>query len=67
MLANAQTRDELRREVDVELLADLVSGPAFLRLLPFGHPPVNERYAEERLATIWNGIAPDRSEGPSAG
>lgn len=67
VLANAQARGELRGDVDLELLADLVSGPAFLRLLPFGHPPVSENYAEELVAAIWNGIAPDRSGGPRAG
>jgi hypothetical protein len=33
-------------------VADLLAGPSFLRLLPPGLPPINERYAEELLATI---------------
>ena len=56
LLSHAQSRGELRADLDVELVADLVGGPAFLRLLPFGHPPVSEHYAEELLATIWDGI-----------
>jgi AcrR family transcriptional regulator len=56
LLSLAQSRGELRADLDVELVADLVGGPAFLRLLPFGHPPVSEHYAGELLATIWDGI-----------
>jgi AcrR family transcriptional regulator len=57
-LAQAQERGELRADLDVEHVADLLGGPLLLRLLPLGLPPVNERYAEELLATIWRGIAP---------
>jgi hypothetical protein len=58
LLEHALERGELRHEADVEQVADLLAGPPFLRLLPLGLPPIGERYAEELLATIWNGIKP---------
>ena len=58
LLLEARERGELRPDVDVEHVADLLGGPPFLRLLPLGLPPVTERYAEELLDTIWRGIAP---------
>ena len=58
LLTEARERGELRRDADVEHVADLLGGPPFLRLLPLGLPPVGERYAEELLETIWSGIAP---------
>jgi AcrR family transcriptional regulator len=58
LLARAQEAGELREGVDVEQIADLLSGPPFLRFLPLGLPPVTERYAEELLETIWRGIGP---------
>lgn len=57
LLRGAVERGELRRDADVEQIADLLAGPPFIRLLPLGLPPVTERYAEELLATIWYGIA----------
>jgi AcrR family transcriptional regulator len=58
LLEHALERGELRHEADVEQVADLLAGAPFLRLLPLGLPPIGERYAEELLATIWNGIKP---------
>ena len=58
LLTDARDRGELRGDVDVEHVADLLGGPPFLRLLPRGLPPVGDRYAEELLETIWDGIAP---------
>ena len=58
MLERAVERGELRADADVAQIADLLAGAPFVRLLPFGLPPVNERYAEELLETIWFGIAP---------
>lgn len=59
-LEQALERGELREGTDPELIADLLVGPPFLRMLfPFGLPDVPERYAEELLQTIWHGIAPD--------
>jgi AcrR family transcriptional regulator len=57
-LREAQERGELRADVDVEYIADLLGGAVLLRLLPLGLPAVGETYAEELLATIWRGITP---------
>lgn len=56
-LTEAQERGELRPEVDVEHVADLLGGALVLRLLPLGLQPLSETYAEELLDTIWRGIA----------
>lgn len=61
VLLRAVERGELRRDADVEQIADLLAAPPFVRVLPVGLPPVTERYAEELLETIWHGIAPARS------
>lgn len=58
VLSRAAERGELRRDADVEQIADLLASPPFVRLLPLGLPPVTPRYAEELLETIWRGIAP---------
>lgn len=60
LLTTARERGDLRRDANVEQVADLLAGPPFIRLLPLGLPPVTERYAEELLETIWSGIAPQR-------
>jgi AcrR family transcriptional regulator len=57
-LRDAQGRGELRSDVDVEYVADLLGGAVLLRLLPLGLPAVGETYAEELLETIWRGITP---------
>jgi AcrR family transcriptional regulator len=57
-LTRARERGELRADIDLEHVADLLGGPLVLRLLPVGLPPLSESYAEELLATIWRGIAP---------
>ena len=57
-LTQARDRGELRPDVDVERVADLLGGALLLRLLPLGLPQVGETYAEEVLETIWRGIAP---------
>lgn len=58
VLQRAVERGELRRDANVEQIADLLAAPPFVRVLPVGLPPVTERYAEELLETIWRGIAP---------
>jgi AcrR family transcriptional regulator len=63
LLRRAVEQDELRQDVDVEHLADLLAAPPFVRSLPLGLPPVTERYAEELLETIWRGIAPASQDG----
>jgi AcrR family transcriptional regulator len=58
-LAGALDRGQLRAGTDPELIADLLIGPPFLRLVfPFGLPDLPDDYAEDLLATIWQGIAP---------
>jgi AcrR family transcriptional regulator len=59
LLTNALEREELRKGVDPDMVADLLLGPPFLRLLfPLGLPPVPKRYSEELLDTIWRGVGP---------
>jgi AcrR family transcriptional regulator len=59
VLTSALERGELREGVDPDLVADLLLGPPFLRLLfPLGLPPVPKRYSEELLDAIWHGVAP---------
>jgi AcrR family transcriptional regulator len=58
LLEQAREQGELRPDVDIEQVADLLVGAPFVRLLPVGLPPLTERYAEELLETIWRGIAP---------
>jgi AcrR family transcriptional regulator len=57
LLTAAVESGELRRDVDVDQISDLLAGAPFVRLLPLGLPPVTEDYAEELLDTIWRGIA----------
>lgn len=59
-LREAVERGELRRDADVEQIADLLAAPPFGRALPLGLPPMGDRYAEALLETIWHGIAPAR-------
>jgi AcrR family transcriptional regulator len=63
-LRQAVAQGELRRDADVEQIADILAAPPFVRVLPLGLPPVTERYAEELLETIWHGIAPRPDQRP---
>jgi AcrR family transcriptional regulator len=58
VLSRAIEQGELREGLDVDLVADLLAGPPFLRVLPLGLPPVTGDYARQLLETIWRGIAP---------
>ncbi|MDQ3777840.1 MAG: TetR/AcrR family transcriptional regulator C-terminal ligand-binding domain-containing protein, partial [Actinomycetota bacterium] len=58
VVTRAVERGELREGANVEHVADVLAAPPFLRLLPLGLPPLGERYAEELLETIWEGIKP---------
>jgi AcrR family transcriptional regulator len=62
-LRRAVERDELSRDVDVELVADLLVGPPFARvLLPLGVPLMTEDDADALVDTIWRGlVSPGRS------
>jgi AcrR family transcriptional regulator len=59
LLARAVERGQLREGTDPSLLADLLVGPPFFRLVfPFGLPDLPTRYAEKLLEMIWRGVAP---------
>jgi AcrR family transcriptional regulator len=59
VLTSALERGELRGGLDPDLVADLLLGPPFLRLLfPLGLPRVPKRYSEDLLEAIWHGVAP---------
>jgi AcrR family transcriptional regulator len=57
-LTQAQERGELRQDVDVEHVADVLVGPLLFRALPLGLAPLSESDAEALLETVWRGIAP---------
>jgi len=62
LLVSARANGQLRADADPEQVADLLVGPAFLRLVfPFGLPDVDPSYPETLLDAIWDGIAPRRS------
>lgn len=57
LLEHARERGLIRDDVDPELIADLLIGPPFLRLLfPYAAPEVSG-YPEKLLDAIWHGIA----------
>ena len=58
-MRRAVERGALRRDADVEQIADLLAAPPFVRVLPVGLPPITDHYAEDLLETIWRGIAPE--------
>lgn len=61
LLVSARANGQLRADADPEQVADLLVGPAFLRLVfPFGLPDVDPSYPETLLDAIWDGIAPRR-------
>jgi AcrR family transcriptional regulator len=67
LLQQALRRGELRKGIDPDLIADLLVGPQFLRLLvPFGVSKIPSRYPEALLETVWHGIAPPRQSELSA-
>ncbi len=59
ILRRAAERGALRRDADVEQIADLLAAPPFVRVLRIGLPPITEHYAEDLLETIWRGVAPE--------
>jgi AcrR family transcriptional regulator len=57
-LRRAIERGELRGDADVELIADLLGGPPFVRvLLPVDVPEMTEHDADVLVDTIWKGLA----------
>lgn len=59
VLRRAVEQGALRRDANVEQIADLLAAPPFVRVLPVGLPPIADHYAEDLLETIWRGIAPE--------
>jgi AcrR family transcriptional regulator len=59
ILRRAAERGALRRDADVEQIADLLAAPPFVRVLRIGLPPITEHYAEHLLETIWRGVSPE--------
>jgi AcrR family transcriptional regulator len=58
LLEVARERGELRPDADPDLIADMLVGPGFLRMLfPFGRPKPKATYPETLLEAIWRGIA----------
>jgi AcrR family transcriptional regulator len=56
-LRRAARRGELHPEADPQLIADLLVGPPFLRLLIPYRGAASARYADELVETLWRGIA----------
>jgi AcrR family transcriptional regulator len=66
LLARARDRGELRPDTDPELVADMLVGPGFLRMLfQFALPPVQPAYPDLLLDAIWHGVAAPGAEGRS--
>jgi len=54
-LARAKARGEIKKNVDVELVLDLVYGPIYHRLL-HAHAPLNERVVNATIDIVLSGI-----------
>ena len=52
-------RRQLRRDLDVDLLIDVIGGATTFRLLQ-GHAPLNARFADSLVALVLAGAAPKR-------
>jgi AcrR family transcriptional regulator len=61
-LDRAQTRGQIRQEVDPEAAADQLWGACYHRLLLTGYP-ITEAFAENLLANLLAGIQPSDSRG----
>jgi AcrR family transcriptional regulator len=58
LLEHAKERGELRPDADPDLIADLLVGPGFLRLLfAFGLPEAKPTYPDALVDAIWRGVA----------
>ena len=56
VLRRAIKRGELRRDIDVELVIDILGGATTFRLLQ-GHAPLNARFADSLVALVLRGAA----------
>ena len=59
VIERAVARGELRPDVDVELLIDVIGGATTFRLLQ-GHAPLNARFAESLVALVLEGAGSRR-------
>ncbi len=53
------TRGEIRKNVDVEIVLDLIYGPVIYRLLA-GHGPLNSPQAEAMVSAVFGGLRSER-------
>jgi AcrR family transcriptional regulator len=57
LLRAAAERGELRDELDLEAITDLLVGPPFIRsTFPFGLPELTAEYAEDLVQIVWDGL-----------
>lgn len=61
VLRRARDRGELRVGTDLELLIDVIAGPAFYRMMISGGPPTAARMAKV-VAMVLDGVAADRPD-----
>lgn len=56
--ARARARREVRPDLDIELVLDMLTGPFYYRTL-FGHAPVTRRMTREVVAYVMRIVAPE--------
>lgn len=57
LIERGKTRGEIRPDTDVEVIADLLSGPVVMRKMITGRP-VNARFVRQVVSTVIDGAAP---------
>lgn len=58
--ARARARDEVRADLDIELVIDMLTGPFYYRRL-FGHAPITRRLTQDVVSYVLRVVAPSRS------
>jgi hypothetical protein len=61
-LARASAREEIRSDLDVELVLDMLTAPFYFRTL-FGHAPLSRRMTRDIVDYVLRAVAPKRSRG----
>ena len=61
-LVRATARGEIRADLDVELVLDMLTGPFYFRTL-FGHAPLSRRMTRDIVDYVLRAVAPKRSRG----
>ena len=64
LLAAAQARKDLRKDIDIEIALDLIYAPLYFRLL-IGHGPLDGAFTDFLLATALGGLAASGSKATS--